>query len=1675
MQRCNFEHNSIHQSQQTGGGAIAIGSSRTTSRNTNISLLMESCRIHGNSVHSSVESANGGGIIVSCGRSTDIQLVDCDVSENVIYRASSATGGGIALQIDVPDYLLRATISNSDIRDNRIQATQYSTGGGLSILIGTSTEGDSNITISNSTITGNQIIIHEDEVSERIDPEAQVHRGAGIYLSGINEVRMLGCSVVDNKIIPSQTTSRDIHTGDGGGLAVFNSIIVEISGENVGSVWRGNMAHVDGGAIWAMAVYQLIVRDVVIFTRNQVKSSASHGGALFVDKVKKMQLSGARFIRNCATGFGGAIAVSSVEEEGSLHACHFVDNESISGGGALFTFGHNKIKIDGCRFMDNVVTGINAHGGALLLTVSELQISTFSISKTHTFHQQGKSIRQVPLTYLVKQSKGSEIVDSEFFGNDARGGEGGAIHSVEKDVWVEINRCRFVGNTALKEGGTLMMTSNFASFQNLQLAHGISREGNGGCMSLGGEVAVLRNITMENCIALRGGGGALQIANQGTIVSSTVVSDIIVRNSTAGNGDGGGILCTEGAYCTFRGRSNMDILLRVEDNRAQGTGTGGGIACTNGAQCSITLSAASNLIVHGNSAMHGGGISVRNAKMDILAHGALNNSGGIVSIRENSAESDGGAIYIHETGIVSIESSFSLRVTRSMDVRRDFAKGASKIFIGENQAAFGGALMLYTIRDVPDLLGDSSATGSAWKGSVDIDVSSCHIRDNNATRAGGAFFVVSPPSTQSAEGALLLPESWRRGSSTMLYGNTVSSDGYGSIVATNPTTVRAEWWKVEITDMDKVLRAIESSDSQQLMPTAAGSKIWINVTIYDAFGNVVRSYPRRSPGTSQAETRVLHHPPIEIHVEPQNLDNQVTLQFDEYGSDQDGKSGSCDGDGGALSLLPTRSGIGRFAVCDGDSVPLWFSVLTSGPVVGNAVSAEKPKDATYHRARLTMVANVNGQEHVPFATSSSALDMELTPCSGELGMTAYVFLSNNTKFWTCRSSSCSWFPDSEQFGNSSLGLWITLSVISFAMVAASTISMFSIFVRRLRGSLRSWFIRIGINTGMVLKALAIIAMSTIAIIAYAFNSIDTLFSTAEKHSRLRWVFSDGKHGQYTNAILSEVCLGIVLVARLFMSLWFSILLLELSSTSFPFLGHSLFVPMVKERQSWKKRTQSSNHALRTVLHSAFAVFVVVVTAVMFTIGGLMHHYDQHNGWLVSVVEILTSVVCIIPLSLYLFELLYDRHSLWMQRALLQDMTQRSMWLYRLKHAASVVVCWLTMTVLESLALSIVFTGAPSAQLCRPFLMPLLLVPVQLVQVIVIPLILNTMPTMPTKSVGSMGGTNTSNLSDYLLMDDGELADVVLADILSPGMIIAPEDLEYGEQLGAGAQGAVFRGRLLSSGGATVAIKSIRKTDMSMSASAELRGFYRELLTLYEHGNHPNIVRLMGISEDDRKVSLILELCEGGSLSDLLRRNAESRASGDRPIVSFVKKLHILLDIALGMCHLHIRGLIHRDLKPENVLLSDKESIGMAKVADLGVAKANMQSSTSNLTMNVGTAAYVAPEVLKGSALATSSTGVNLYDERCDVYSFGILMYSVLGDFVQPYGQRMSDIDIVSRMARDPASFRPPHDETEVPFIAECIENSHRWYVDLMRQCWHVDPTQRPPFTEVARRIRSHVS
>merc|ERR1712032_1129266 len=84
------------------------------------------------------------------------------------------------------------------------------------------------------------------------------------------------------------------------------------------------------------------------------------------------------------------------------------------------------------------------------------------------------------------------------------------------------------------------------------------------------------------------------------------------------------------------------------------------------------------------------------------------------------------------------------------------------------------------------------------------------------------------------------------------------------------------------------------------------------------------------------------------------------------------------------------------------------------------------------------------------------------------------------------------------------------------------------------------------------------------------------------------------------------------------------------------------------------------------------------------------------------------------------------------------------------------------------------------------------------------------------------------------------------------------------------------------------------------------------------------------------------------------------------------------EVASGLSYLHGRGLMHRDIKPENIMLDAK---GSAKIADFGCCT----ESAGNKTLECGTQAYFAPEMIEGAG----------YDQRVDVWALGILLYEML--------------------------------------------------------------------------------
>ncbi|KAL3671378.1 hypothetical protein V7S43_003304 [Phytophthora oleae] len=183
----------------------------------------------------------------------------------------------------------------------------------------------------------------------------------------------------------------------------------------------------------------------------------------------------------------------------------------------------------------------------------------------------------------------------------------------------------------------------------------------------------------------------------------------------------------------------------------------------------------------------------------------------------------------------------------------------------------------------------------------------------------------------------------------------------------------------------------------------------------------------------------------------------------------------------------------------------------------------------------------------------------------------------------------------------------------------------------------------------------------------------------------------------------------------------------------------------------------------------------------------------------------------------------------------------------------------------------------------------------------------------------------------------------------------------------------------------VAIKKIMRE--KCEKLSQIRMFIREI-TLMGSLRHERIVEFIGVAWDSlRNLSAVTEYMERGDLRDVLHA-LKHQGSSDHGLNWHGKKLTIALHIAEGLSYMHSRNpkVIHRDLKSKNVLLNNAYE---AKLSDFGVSRerqvANVQGGPGRfMTPGVGTSFWIAPEVLLGRD----------YDERADVFSFGVVLSEI---------------------------------------------------------------------------------
>jgi serine/threonine protein kinase len=259
--------------------------------------------------------------------------------------------------------------------------------------------------------------------------------------------------------------------------------------------------------------------------------------------------------------------------------------------------------------------------------------------------------------------------------------------------------------------------------------------------------------------------------------------------------------------------------------------------------------------------------------------------------------------------------------------------------------------------------------------------------------------------------------------------------------------------------------------------------------------------------------------------------------------------------------------------------------------------------------------------------------------------------------------------------------------------------------------------------------------------------------------------------------------------------------------------------------------------------------------------------------------------------------------------------------------------------------------------------------------------------------------------------------------------ISEAQLNFHDKIASGAFGVLYRGHYC---GQEVAIK-VLKTGEKASQEEVHREFAQEL-SILRKVRHKNIVQLIGAMTKPPRLCLVTEFMKGGSALQFLHKHAPLKQP---------QLLRLALGVALGMDYLHKVNVVHRDLKTANLLMDENEVV---KVADFGVARVK-STDGSQMTAETGTYRWMAPEVIAHQH----------YSHKCDVFSYGILLWELVSGGDIPYSgytPLQAAVGVVQR------GLRPTIPATCHPVVAQ-----------VMQYCWQPDPNARPEFEQVVELLR----
>ena len=177
-------------------------------------------------------------------------------------------------------------------------------------------------------------------------------------------------------------------------------------------------------------------------------------------------------------------------------------------------------------------------------------------------------------------------------------------------------------------------------------------------------------------------------------------------------------------------------------------------------------------------------------------------------------------------------------------------------------------------------------------------------------------------------------------------------------------------------------------------------------------------------------------------------------------------------------------------------------------------------------------------------------------------------------------------------------------------------------------------------------------------------------------------------------------------------------------------------------------------------------------------------------------------------------------------------------------------------------------------------------------------------------------------------------------------------------------------------------------------------------------NHPNIVQIYDVGEDDGNFYIVMEYINGQTLKQLIKKRGK---------LSVPEVIDIMSQLTDGLAHAHDSYIIHRDIKPQNIMILDD---GMVKITDFGIAMAINASDLTQTNSVMGSVHYLPPEQASGKGSTIKS----------DIYSLGIMMYEMLAGVMPFRGE--TAVEIAMKHLKNPMPSVRKANET----VPQSVEN-----------------------------------